>query len=379
MSEKLRDHIPAGDPRNKIEWLADQVEEASTEIYQQIEELAESASGEGGAPAVNLLNNGSFENMDCAQIRYDQRRWFQHTMFSATRDINDVALGNSNNVIFDATAWAAESLTHDTGLFYAWSEYIATNFDANDGYRSNTELLFFNYAETAPNAEFALYQVFRAPLRHRDFIDNNPSVIPRYSIHVCGFKANVYLVELDVETRAASVIAQGELDDPYAMNRVPQLFIHDIELKAGALYAFVAATSTVGGSSRTAYTINHAAIYRDDNGEAIPPAQVTASNAPLSSLNSMFELGTFNEAQINGGLTLPLPMRDCPFGAERHFTVGVIRDDAPDSVPHTGRISAHITGHEVSITASESFDETVRIVAHYSDTPTNINLAPVLN
>ena len=150
-NKTLREQLPQGCARNKIEYLADEFEAKSAELAALIAGLGSS----GAAPTLNLLSNSHFnENMELApQITY------MRSLPTGTVDLNRT-LDNGRNAMMVTADWAAEvphGADNVSGFKVERMTDSSYNYFGEALDRDSGILSYFSN-------EFTLYQVLTVPM-----------------------------------------------------------------------------------------------------------------------------------------------------------------------------------------------------------------------
>ena len=190
MTDKtLRERLPVGNPRNKVEFLADEFERTANDLYSRLQDKA-----------VNLLANPQFNEV--YESRSHAFQVNKMIMTAGQKPSLDLTIGNGRGSMMVSDSWAVE-LPFDEGqeaLFYNTGRYfsILDSFDRASG--------VMEYKSKA----FTLYQVATVPFNG---LDHN-KLKARFSITGwAGTKVKVGIALIQVNGGKMEILQKGAIKE----------------------------------------------------------------------------------------------------------------------------------------------------------------------
>ncbi|PSU34672.1 hypothetical protein [Photobacterium lutimaris] len=324
MTEKtLKERLPVGSPRNKVEYLADEFERVANDLYSRLQNKA-----------VNLLANPQFNEIYESQSNVTD--FNKMTMTEGQKPSLDLAIRNGRGSMMVSDSWAVElpyaesqeATFFNTGRYFSWAD----TFDRASG-----------VLECRAKA-FTLYQVATVPFNGLD----HDKLKARFSITGwSGTKVKVGIammkVDLDGTMKVDYVDAVREyvlednvaIDNPMTVESGEMsLYMHGVSPRC-----MVAPFLEISDARGYCYVYNaalwHATIHGDD-----PKAFINQTNP--HGYSQFIYHGKFPEFEfLDSNLVTYKNSRHFPFfhNAQQHFIINMrekysakVIDIKPDSI-----------------------------------------------
>ncbi|CCN85475.1 Conserved hypothetical protein [Vibrio nigripulchritudo SFn27] len=376
---EVKDNLPQGSSRNKIEYLADAIDSAKAE-----------AKG-GSAPPKNLLCNPAFTQSTSewgsaltdtkGVLEYNEgMRWLQDNCIFGNQSPSEMHVGRSLGRPAPF-GWGVEVILNglDTDpismkyLFYSPHSLLDRSKNLmkaaglmTDSMNNNSKVIFFSPFTTS---------------RDHAMVDGNPNEIMSWeeppvfhSAYYLGRKnggIRFGIVELDVEGNATRIVAQKAIDS-HEWGNFTEGWIHNIELAASRLYAYFVESDS--SQHRHSAVPIETGVFINNEGLNIVPDMVPHARPAHKSCES---LGLLSSVDVQAGTIVPIKPYYTPFGMEKHFVFG-----------HCGAVLGHyhLNLEPLTITRNDltsvkvqgtppTGDTHVHLMAFYSETPLYINFS----
>lgn len=405
--------LPAGSNRNKVEYLAKQMQaqgltlaQINIAIYGDgtpenkgiLAELENSGGGAqtldifGGVVGKNLLMNPDFSapatgffwdenDENCEEWLWNggtpaggKGELFIHGNQAATMMPHLVGWGTEVQPYSDKSALSIHynddpqiGLTMDTNndafKMAGFPLYISTFMP------SDIKLIMFSAFDAPAIAETPM--VFAS----EDMWDDNFDVKKnKYSVYFCykNYEIKRYgIVKLDRNGDFVEWVAQKDVSalfDGYVA--MIEDWLHGVELAAGGRYAFVVESDSANGMN-AAMPLAAGVFLNNDELDVRPPQ---SEQRFYTSPTITGEVGTFSEAGGQFALPQPLP---CPFGVEKHFLFGAVKDGSWGAINNQTLHNRSVTydGQVFNVSGDIEYSghTETRIRYFYTPTPTHIN------
>ncbi|MCS0205212.1 CalY family protein [Vibrio sp. HS-50-1] len=368
---QVRENLPNGDPRNKIEYLADCIDDAK----------AASAESASDAPQ-NLLVNPelSHSGVDLAMGSPHQLRWLTNAYTYKDQAANQMHLGRS----FGRPApvgWGVEVVPIDGVSDYHSVAYSSLGGDIEKfDYTAKASYLL----ATGSNSRVLHFSVFSAPFDRelRALNDEGTAWVPEnqsYSLFFRGEKNTAVrfgLLELDANGDFVGYVAQAQIPAEAGFNQFSQAWLHGIKLQAGGLYAYFVESDTSLGEF-TSSPVSAGVFLNPDELDTIP--DLTPSDTATRRFRLTESFGEFSKADVEAGVHLNVSKFLMPFGMEKHLIFASLKgtpgyytvQNLPAEVVKTRYDQVSVRGTVA--------DATTVIMAYYSESPVHLNYFSSVN
>ncbi|MCF8779932.1 hypothetical protein LZU85_14090 [Vibrio sp. IRLE0018] len=361
----LKEQIPSGSPRNKIEFLADYIEQ----------QIAEMSQGSEVAPE-NLLVNPTFEFIQSefvgAMGGYSAGFWsFMHKSKSV---VGDIGIGKSLTRPVPV-GWGVE--------FRANSGEVQTDFNLRrnnfDTHKNNfTAPAFFQMSSgNSANFDLCLFSVFVAPASVYKSSISGEETFSAYFVGANENAGRFGIVELDFNGNAKKIVAQKTISnsgDPYLFS---EDWIHGIKLKSNCMYAYFVESNSKGGSQYGFSSPVAAGVFLNHGQEnKRPNFESKIKMQSLTRTSMVIAKPTLEELRV--GTAVKLPALYMPFGIEKHLIACVTNADNTNQAP-----SDDLNGTSATITAIDTINvkhvysgigvTNLNVMVFYSETPLTID------
>lgn len=406
--------LPTGSNRNKVEYLAKQMQAHGLTIAQIniaiygdgtpenkgiLAEL-ENGGGSGGAPVLDIFNGVKNRNL---LVNPDFSAPSRGLIWSTPNSTNQANYWVKNGSYMDHLTdelFITGGFSSQAPMLGGWGvEYgsqgpnTSTVFinayehhwsPTNDGGDSKFEKMTFPLEIYAMGGKrMILFSVFEAPTNaHRNPMEdclsikkenahiNSSSNTNRYSAYLLGRKESgkrFGIAELDRNGDFVKYIKTKEIDAAN-WNTIAEYWIHDIQLTEGNLYAFIIESD--GGeinSADSSFKAFLSGVFLNNEMNDIPPP---LGAQRYSSMTQLGYLGTFG----GGNHTLTPPAYPAPFGKHKHYLFGGVERNIYNSedLGQKGR-SVKLVNNEFTLSGELLGPSAGDVHYFYSETPTHIN------
>ncbi|EAS44805.1 hypothetical protein C9J48_24005 [Photobacterium profundum] len=313
MTEKtLSQRLPVGDPRNKVEFLADEFEATAAELLRRLTLLEGASSGSDVDPHAfsnNLLRNAGFVGAIDAAVNGGSDRWNQPY---GTKDNNDSLSITGQVALQTSPNWGGEVPIGGSGTF----RYDHWSFNTTEGaLRYNA----FNYKQV-------LFQVFRVPAVSRDALQTTSCYL-RLMSGGGTERTRFGIVKLDENFKAtgyvASKIAHGQ-----GTHQEFDVWLNDIDLASTGCthFAFFVERLDVKTYNMSSYILG-AGVYCGGEPDFIP--EIANTHIDFDDQQFIKIATGVNAADIKDNASFPLPAMLYPNGASKHLLVHVVEQGIP--------------------------------------------------
>ncbi|UAB72393.1 hypothetical protein INR79_24360 [Vibrio sp. SCSIO 43132] len=373
---EVKDNLPQGSSRNKIEYLADAIDSAKAD--------AKGAS----APPKNLLCNPDFTQSTVEwgsalsgiahDMKYDGMGWLKEVFGYENQSATQMHLGRSLGRPAPL-GWGVEIIAPSSkdSVSLIAPIYDSFNlFDRQHGVKA-TGVMTDSMSRTSKTVHFSVFTTARNDAAS----DGNPNETlsweePEvfYSAYFLGRKkggVRFGIVELDVDGNATQIVAQQNIA-ANDWDKFTEQWIHNIKLRAGQLYAYFVESDSAN-HRRSALPLETGVFINTEKLDIVP--DMTPHARPTH--KSCESLGLLPSADVQAGVVVPIKSYHSPFGVEKHFVfahcgqaLGQYRLSMnPLSITRNDATSIRVQG------TPPTGDANVHLMAFYSETPLYINFS----
>ncbi|MGR5064671.1 hypothetical protein [Photobacterium sp. DNB22_13_2] len=362
MTDKtLRESLPVGSPRNKVEFLADAMEAAQIELMALIKDALNNQNGNSETiPTGNLLVNSDF-TQSANWLAGQGDTWIGNMSRFTNTDPESCVLSEGTAMPMPF-GWCAEVNIH-TGqssascggkVMTAGGEVADYNFNE----RANCAFLLNGYS-----CDAIMYQPFDMPC-----ISSIGMEIPQkkamVSVYYRGFAkgktARFGILELDDDYHYVRIVAEKLVEEESNESRLIKQFIHGVELQAGKKYAYFIEVEKLNGLGNS---VNETGVFINPE----KTDRVPALNPNRSLVHQYGQLATFPKADLNTGKAVTSPILPMPCGIGRHLLLQNVDSSLRASL---SPMSASMDGHTITLTTTGNVNEdTVNVRYYYSHIP----------
>ncbi|UAB68824.1 hypothetical protein INR79_09715 [Vibrio sp. SCSIO 43132] len=378
---EVKDNLPQGSSRNKIEYLAEAIDSAKAD--------AKGAS----APPRNLLCNPDLTqsttdwnttmNTTARDTGYKGARWLTEGCEFANLSASNMHIGKSLGRPAPI-GWGIETLlagadTDSIGLSYYVINPVALyskkygNFATGvlaDGASGKSKIVMFSMFTT--HRDEALYS--------KDWVAPSDELPEYYSVYFFGQTnqgQRFGIVELDVDGNAKQIVAEKVLTK-HSFDEHERQWIHGIELDPSQAYAYFVESDSADNSrhsnGKSALIIEAGVFINYEKLDVVP--DMTPQPTRMHKCTEV--IGTFPASEVATGKLVPMKQYHTPYGMEKHwvfaYTQGKQRSHAFNQLSVTKHDEHHIRVQGVAQDGHTSVD----LSAFYSETPLYINFSNVL-
>jgi hypothetical protein len=307
----VRDNLPTGSSRNKIEYLADCIDNASKEV-------------------ANLLINPNFTAVSSDMpFRNSMRQYWMNTAIysSATKVDKGLYMGNTGAIPSPA-GWGMEVLpvTYTERSYYSGIVHTAYYFRELVMKDVTGKATFVFEDDYSLRHRVLHYSTFVAPhdetsngYLNGHYVDDLNKVCHSVYLRCKKLSGKRFgIIRLFDDGSVAAISASKPIPDPANDDESSTAWIHDIRLKPGALYAFFIESDTEG--QQYSCIPIETGVFANTSLEDIVPNQVPSPET-LNQKREFEILGEFTRQQINDGVDLDLSMFRFPYGMEKHVLI----------------------------------------------------------
>lgn len=345
----VRDNLPTGSSRNKIEYLADCIDQSGQSIP-------------------NLLVNPDF-SYNPFDFNHDVSPWIMGSYSFHDQSPNHMNLGQSFGrptlygwgveVNVDAGQTEGNTIFHmSTG-----SEVTRRDYKAKAAFRVQS---------LSHKARYLIFSVFTAPY-HSSSLSHWSDETVEYSAYFRGLKYNgarFGVMELDAQGDFVRIVAESTIPpEPVNGYDFPQAWIHNITLRPGKLYAYFVETKKE--SSSTGCLINEAGVFLNPESLEVVPDMKPSIPETLRMTES---LGTLNKSEVMAGAGIDVGRYPMPFGMEKHLILSACHyqyGDQRNTYPHVSITKQDYKG--VLVKGGDFVKDVSHIQAFYSPFPVHLN------
>ncbi|HHX8665511.1 TPA: hypothetical protein ACVO38_000246 [Vibrio alginolyticus] len=358
---QVRENLPNGDPRNKIEYLADCIDFAKAE-----------ASGE---PPKNLLVNPDFSaaELDINWQTDFYARWTTGSFTYANQSESEMHLGRS----FGRPApfgWGVEVKAASSYAHSAFYNTIGSEVEKRD---PTAKAAFFLMG--FGDAKVIHFSVFSAPMESEILYNDENGETQRkdlsYSAYLKMHDDTVYhrfgVVELDHNGNFVDYVGKAFSERPEPAKFVHS-WLHGLKFKPGGIYAFFVESDMNNGGKSCAFT--GAGVFLNPDQQNIVP-DLTPSLTAKEASRCVESFGRFTKADLIAGVSVDVGRYPMPYGMEKHliFCNCQITETAtkapvsPSTITKTDYKTVSVVGDTVGTQTHG------HLMAYYSKTPVHLN------
>ncbi|MCG0020104.1 hypothetical protein [Vibrio parahaemolyticus] len=359
---QVRDNLPNGNPRNKIEYLADCIDDVKAE-----------ANGVEAIP--NLLVNPDFSaaQLDINWQSAFYARWTTGAFTYENQSASEMHLGRS----FGRPApfgWGVE-------VFAEARHFHAAHYNTRGGEvekRDPTAKATF-FMMGGDKAKTLHFSVFSAPMETEkvlEIVDGKGVLLDlSYSVYLKMHDDTVYhrfgVVELDANGDFVDYVVTSMTAQPKAPDFVHS-WIHGVKLKPGGIYAFFVESDMNNGRKSTAFT--GAGVFLNPSQANVVP-DLTPSPVAKDTMRCVDSLGRLTKAELTGGVSVDVGRYSMPFGMEKHLIfcncqITGTTTEAPYSASTITKVNHNTVQVQGDTAGGQSH---AHLMAYYSKTPVHLN------
>ncbi|PMO39592.1 hypothetical protein BCT11_14980 [Vibrio sp. 10N.222.52.B12] len=302
---EVRENLPNGSPRNKIEYLADCIDFAKSQA--------------GGELPKNLLVNPDLSagEVDINWNLPHYARWTTGMFTYSNQSASEMHLGRS----FGRPApvgWGVEVKAASSYAHSAFYNTIGSEVEKRD---PTAKAAFFLMG--FGDAKVIHFSVFTAPVENEILYNDENGETQRkdlsYSAYLKMHDDTVYhrfgVVELDQNGDFVDYVGKTFSARPEPAKFV-QTWLHGLKFKPGGIYAFFVESDMNNGGKSCAFT--GAGVFLNPEQQNIVP-DLTPSQPAQEALRCVESLGHLSQAQLTGGVSIDVGRFPMPFGMEKHL------------------------------------------------------------
>lgn len=366
----VRDNLPTGSSRNKIEYLAECIEQSGASNSTKINELTvrvesvENVTQNLSSAPFNLLVNPDFSHstFDMSAAATTAPKWARAIFTYENQSSNHINLGQS----YGRPApygWGIE-LNADGTDYHSLNYLYTGSVVERQQYRAKAALEIVG----GFNTRYLHFSVFTAPYVTPTQMDWHDEVV-RYSAYFRGVKRTGQrfgVLEIDRNGDFVAIVAQAPVPtEPHTMD-FQQAWIHNISLEPGRLYAYFVESE----AGTFACVPLEAGVFANNAGVDVVPDLTPRITEHTRMIESF---GTYTKAEIAAGVTLNVGRYPMPFGMEKHLIMSPCRGADGTENPYNRIPITKVDYQSVLVKGDTTSDDTRHIMAYYSPYPVHLN------
>ncbi|MCU8525294.1 hypothetical protein M2G33_09275 [Vibrio vulnificus] len=360
----LKKQLPTGSPRNKIEFLADFVEQ----------QIAEISQGAKGAPQ-NLLPNPDFSTteLDFATLSPFYTRWATGAFTYTNQSKEQMHLGRSFGRPAPA-GWGVEVMTESSDFHSAFYNTIGGEVEKRD---ATAKASFFMMGGNS--SKILHFSVFSAPMENEILVGEGATPVKKdlsFSAYLrCHDDITDYrfgILELNSKGDFVAYVASGFANRAQGAN-FSHTWLHGIKLKPGGLYAYFIESNMQATNGKSCAPTGCGVFLNPERLNVIPDLN---PNAHTKSKKRAFEsFGNLSKAELNDGVSVDVGRFVMPFGMEKHLIfcncqtiqTGTEAPYSAATITQSDYKTIHVQGDTTSTQTHG------HLMAYYSEMPVHLN------
>lgn len=307
----IKDNLPTGSERNKVEYLAEQMEGARAELEALTEQIANPQTGSSASRPMNFLKNAAFLGID---ERYPTR-WAHPSGYRKKGTMNAC----SSIVVVSAPCWGMEVAADTQGMVANGNMKMTNSTSRNETTPSFDEVMGGTLIGQGNGLKQVLFQVFDPVERPYVYDETNKNkslwCYLRLDINLARETFRYGVVEIDHNGNATNIVAQKTITPTDAVH------IEDwLELGIGfhvlnRRFAFFVERQTHNSNAYTSVT--GAGVYWGHEGEVPELAKTQVRDE-----GGFFQVRDFVK---NGNtVTFSIPPMPTRYAPDKHYLFALI-------------------------------------------------------
>ncbi|HAS8230579.1 TPA: hypothetical protein I7755_11715 [Vibrio vulnificus] len=361
----LREQLPNGSNRNKVEALADFIE-------QQLGQLGQS-SGEA-APA-NLLLNPDFSHSSYDFSQAARLQWLTDAFTYKDQGPEQMHLGRSYGRPAPP-AWGVE--IQPVGVSDSHSaRYLGIGGEVEKGDTPAKGAFFLSGASSSRVLHFSVFTApFEMESAYTDAAGERKLKNLSFSAYLaCSrYSGNRFgVLELNERGDFIRYVASGPIANATEPTGFNHTWLHDIKLKAGGLYAFFVESDTTNSGMLSCAPAAAGVFLNPERANVVP--DLTPNPAITQQTRVQHSFGHLTKAQMNAGATLDVSRFALRYGMEKHLIFCACKlEGHADTAPFFAATITRSDYKSVLVQGDTHGSEaTAHILALYSPTPVHLN------
>ena len=347
----VRDNLPTGSSRNKIEYLADCIDNTGSAPDNLLLNPDFTLTTPDLKRLSNLTNMINFKSQALTQMY-------------ANRSFGQVAIPYWNiEVVADSVSNSFVEFSHDceSGANDSIHYKAKSTVDVMSGY----------------DVRVMLYSVFTAPHEAENghyfgneyWSENKSHSVFLHGINQSMTSGRFGIAKLDdITGEFESIVAQAPFDETW--DKPKRHWIHGIKLEPAKLYAFFVETQR----GRSGYHCLETGVFLNPTETDIVPSLKPVRE---SRLRSFVNVGTYTKDAIAAGVDIPVSQFDTPLGVEKQLVFY--------GIASTSNGSKYLVKDPLSVTANDyqsvkvqgaiasQYITEIELMVHHSETPLYLN------